>query len=283
MKCRSDVIFVAILTLLVAACTGSGTTGPDDVESRDVIDDGLEMELSDTSDGSGDVERDAVEDSGSDATDPEDVVDDSGGDGDDGDVADATLAKGDSIGMFWNTYYYLAYEENYSGADDTTVYAPGCTELTRVPSEYAEALCIEGSGKLDDGTVINYYERCSCGGACNICFSEMDPNQFPWGKGSRGNALEPLRSWAVDTDIIDHGTVLYVEEWDGVEIPAVDGLGGFTHDGCFRADDVGGGIDGMHFDFFAGTPDMRQALEQIYPTRSEFEVYVNSERCLVGG
>lgn len=188
-------------------------------------------------------------------------------------------AKGDPIGTFWTTYYYLAYEENYSGPDDTTLYGEGCTEVAQVPAGFGDAICIEGSGKLEDGTVLNYATRCTCGGPCNICWAEMDPDSFPWGQGSRGNALEPFRSWAVDTDIISHGTVLYVEEWDGVEIPEVDGIGGFTHDGCFRADDVGGGIDGMHFDFFAGTPDMWRALEQIYPTRSEFVVYENSGRC----
>ena len=193
-------------------------------------------------------------------------------------IEDPNAAKGDPLGTFWITYYYLAFEENYSGTDDTVLYGEGCTELTTVPSDYADAVCIEGSGKLEDGTVINYATSCNCGGACSICWAEMD-DRFPWGQGSRGNALEPLRSWAVDTDVISHGTVLYVEEWDGVEIPEIDGLGGFTHDGCFRADDVGGGIDGNHFDFFAGTPDMRSALEQVYPTRSEFTVYVNSERC----
>jgi 3D (Asp-Asp-Asp) domain-containing protein len=100
-----------------------------------------------------------------------------------------------------------------------------------------------------------------------------------WGKGSRNNALEPLRSWAVDTSVIPHGTVVYVEEWDGVDIPQVGELGGFTHDGCFRADDVGGGINGNHFDFFAGTPQMWQALEGIYPTRTNFTVYTDSPRC----
>ncbi|MGM0554824.1 MAG: 3D domain-containing protein, partial [Myxococcota bacterium] len=222
--------------------TSTSDTGVEDADTEDVVEDTSQADTSDS------------------------MVDGDGGD----------ASRGDPLGTFWTTYYYLAYEENYSGPDDTTLYGEGCTELAQVPAGYGDAVCIEGSGKLEDGTVINYAKRCTCGGPCNICFAVMDPNSFPWGQGSRGNALEPLRSWAVDTDIISHGTVLYVEEWDGVEIPAVDGLGGFTHDGCFRADDVGGGINGMHFDFFAGTPDMRSALEQIYPTRSEFVVYENS-------
>jgi hypothetical protein len=65
-----------------------------------------------------------------------------------------------------------------------------------------------------------------------------------------------------------------------MEIPAIDGLGGFTHDGCFRADDVGNGIDGMHIDFFAGTTSMWEALEAVFPSlEQEFAVYQNSPAC----
>ncbi len=100
----------------------------------------------------------------------------------------------------------------------------------------------------------------------------MDPDKFPWGIGSQANALEPLRSWAVGTDLIGYGTVLYVEEWDGMELPEVGELGGEAHDGCFRADDVGGAIQGIHVDIFAGSREMWQALEGIFPTRTEFVV-----------
>jgi 3D (Asp-Asp-Asp) domain-containing protein len=83
----------------------------------------------------------------------------------------------------------------------------------------------------------------------------------------------------VDNDVIAPGTLLYAEQWDGVAIPAVDGLGGFTHDGCFRADDVGGAITGHHYDFFAGTAGMWQALEDIFPTHSTFTVYTDPGKC----
>lgn len=186
--------------------------------------------------------------------------------------------KGTELGTFFNTYYYLADEAGYSGGDDTILYDHHCDPLAEVPSDFADAACIEGSARLEDGTVINYHSPCSCG-PCSFCWSEMDPNTHPWGMGSRGNALEPLRSWAVDTDVLTHGSVVYVEEWDGVDIPQIGDLGGFVHDGCFRVDDVGGGISGNHFDYFAGTPQMWQALEAIYPTRTDFAVYGDSPRC----
>ncbi|MBN1769785.1 MAG: hypothetical protein JXB32_00880 [Deltaproteobacteria bacterium] len=198
-------------------------------------------------------------------------------------VRNTATDPGTPVGSMWNTYYYFADEADYGGGDDTTLYDDSCTAIAQVPAEFSDDVCIEGSGRLEDGRVINYADTCSCGRPCPtggiICYVVLDPTRFPWGMGSRSNPLEPLRSWAVDNSFLPYGTVLYAEEWDGVAIPLVDGLGGFTHDGCFRADDVGGAIDGNHFDFFAGTADMWRELERIFPTRSDFTVYRDGERC----
>ncbi len=191
----------------------------------------------------------------------------------------APLGPGTSIGTFYNTYYYLANEADYTGAPSANLYAPDCSVIAVVSSSFANSACIEGSAILKDGRVINYHSPCACGGPCSYCWSVLDKNKFPWGKGSRNNPLEPLRSWAVDTSVITHGTILYVEEWDGLNLPAVDGLGGAPHDGCFRADDVGGGITGKHVDIFAGTKAMWRELEKIFPTRTNFTVYIDSPRC----
>jgi len=183
----------------------------------------------------------------------------------------------------WNTYYYVSREEDYSGADDTMLYDSNCNPIAEVPAAFSDDACIEGTGLLENGAVVNYASSCSCGRPCPtggiVCWAELDPSEFPWGMGSKGNALEPLRSWAVDNDFVAFGTVLYAEELDGVAIPSVDGLGGFVHDGCFRADDVGGWIQDDHFDFFAGTHDMWQALETVFPTNSSFTVYTNTPKC----
>jgi 3D (Asp-Asp-Asp) domain-containing protein len=286
------VFIVALLAATLLGCTAdpvddgerhaSADAGSEDIiRARDAAEEG---DSPGEDDGGSQLED--VDDSGPDRDGAEDT--DDGGpaleDVNDGgpdleDVApDTRPERGTDIGTFFNTYYYLADESDYSGADDTTLYDHHCDPIAEVPSDFADAACIEGSARLEDGTVINYHSPCSCG-PCSFCWSEMDPNTHPWGKGSRGNALEPLRSWAVDTNVLAHGTVVYVEEWDGVDIPQIGELGGFVHDGCFRADDVGGGINGNHFDFFAGTPAMWQALEAIYPTRTDFTVYGDSPRC----
>lgn len=197
--------------------------------------------------------------------------------------ADAELdmpgSKGTLMGSFENTYYYLAEEGAHTGEATEPLYDRECNPVATVSASFANAACIEGSARLDDGRVINYATSCSCGGPCSFCWAVMNPATHPWGMGSRGNALEPLRSWAVDIDVIPHGTSVYVEEWDGLEIPSLDGLGGFVHDGCFRADDVGGGINGNHVDIFAGSRSLWQALENIFPTRTTFNVYRDSPRC----
>ncbi len=193
------------------------------------------------------------------------------------------LPKGTYFGTMWNTYYYVPLESDYSGSV-VTIYDSDCNPIADVPDDFTQDLCIEGSGRLDDGRVVNYDGSCGCGPVCNyngrrLCYRVLDPNQYPWGAGASSNALVPLHSIAVDRNFISLGTVLYMEEWDGVTIPAVDGIGGEIHDGCFTADDVGGAINDDHFDFFSGSHDMWRALEQIYPTGSRFTVYTDSPRC----
>ncbi|MCX7959620.1 MAG: hypothetical protein N3B13_11300, partial [Deltaproteobacteria bacterium] len=102
--------------------------------------------------------------------------------------------KGDLIGTMWNTYYYLVYEKDYTGADDTTLYDSNCKPIADVPYKFSDAVCIEGSGKLSDGRVINYAKTCSCGRKCAgynyiVCYSVLDINKYPWGMGSKGNPL----------------------------------------------------------------------------------------------
>ena len=191
--------------------------------------------------------------------------------------------KGTLIDKMYITYYYLSQEKDYSGTADTKLYDKQCKVIATVPSKFSDSICIEGSGRLSDGRVLNYASTCSCGRRCPtggiICYFEVNKSKYPWGVGSKSNPLQPLRSLAVDNSLIPYGTSVYIAEWDGVKIPSVDGIGGFTHDGCFRADDVGGAIKGKHFDFFSGTKAMWKALGAIHPTRKYLTVYKNAGRC----
>ncbi|MEZ4459187.1 MAG: 3D domain-containing protein [bacterium] len=187
------------------------------------------------------------------------------------------------LGTVWNTYYYLSVESDYSGAADTTLFDSNCDAIAQVPAAYSDAACIEGSGRLKDGTVVNYASTCTCGRPCptggTVCWKALDPATKPWGEGAFSNALVPLHSIAVDKNTIPLKTVLYLPDFDGVQIPAIGGVDAFTHDGCFRADDVGGAIRDLHIDIFAGPAGMWRHLEGVFPTRTNFDAFVDVPKC----
>ena len=195
-------------------------------------------------------------------------------------------------GAFSLTYYYLVYESAFIYDSEgqelpnypvSTLKDTSCAPLASVATSFADAICVEGSGVIRDGSVLNLDNDCACGHPCpngrHVCFELLDPLAFPHGMGAMGDALEPLRSVATDTDVLDYGTVIYLPDWDGLLIPDVDGLGAFVHDGCFRAVDVGQGVDNYHLDIFAGSVGMWQALEWYVPTGSALPVYVDPGRC----
>jgi 3D (Asp-Asp-Asp) domain-containing protein len=195
-------------------------------------------------------------------------------------------SSGPAPGQMWNTYYYLVDQDEYAAGDNVTIVDIDCKPLAEVSYPFFTDLCDEGAARLSDGRLINNDRTCDCAPSCplgySVCFMVMDAEQFPWGVGSQMNPVTPLRSWAVDNEVIPFGTKLYAEQWDGVEIPNVDGLGGFTHDGCFSADDsdsISGRVKGDHYDFYAGTKAMWLALEQIMPTESWVDVEPDSARC----
>ena len=138
------------------------------------------------------------------------------------------------------------------GTPDTNVYDSGCNVLATVAAEFFASMSLEGTARLLDDRVLNYWGGCGC--ATSPCFSEVDA-EHPWGSGSMSRPLIPFRSVAVDTNLIDIGTSLYVEELDGLFMPGDPPTGGFVHDGCVVADDTGGGINGTHIDFFAALRD----------------------------
>ncbi len=193
------------------------------------------------------------------------------------------MHPGHLVGSMWISYYYLAIESDYEGPPSIPLYDRQCRLIAYVSYNFAREVCIEGSGMLLDGTRINYAGRCDCAFPCplggRICYMEIQNPEAVWGLGSRNNPLVPFRSLAVDNRVIPYGATLYMPEWDGVFIPLMDGIGGFVHDGCFRADDVGGAIRNDHFDFFSGTRSMWLLLERRFRTRSRFHVYMDAARC----
>jgi 3D (Asp-Asp-Asp) domain-containing protein len=159
------------------------------------------------------------------------------------------------MGSYFWTFYYVTEEKRYldmGDVDDTNIYertGGNCLVIDEVPARFANSLRIEGTGRLEDGRVVNYTGSCSC--PTSPCYKEVD-DQHPWGSGAQNRALVPFRSVAVDRNVVTpFGRKLYVLELDGLMMPGTPPWGGFLHDGCVSADDTGGGIDGEHLDFFA--------------------------------
>jgi 3D (Asp-Asp-Asp) domain-containing protein len=155
---------------------------------------------------------------------------------------------GDLLGAFELTYYWVAAEADFPGAADTDIFDPACRILATVPEAFARSLSIEGTGRLNDGRLLNYDGACGC--PYSPCFFVVDADH-PWGVGVQDRALVPFRSVAVDPQVIAFGDRLYALEIDGLMMPGDPPWGGFVHDGCLVADDTGGAIVGRHIDFFA--------------------------------
>lgn len=192
-------------------------------------------------------------------------------------------AGGTPLGTLWNTFYYLSLEDPGDAAD-TPIYDSSCNEIARVSNRFHDSVCIEGSGRLRDGTVINYASTCTsscpsadrCGSnSYRVCYRALDPERFPWGMGARSNPLEPNVSIAVDPSFIPLGRWIYVEELDGIVPPGET----TPHDGCLRADDTGGAIDGNHIDIFVGPQTSWSPWEALLPTRSTLHAYLDHPSC----
>lgn len=142
------------------------------------------------------------------------------------------------------SFYWLAYESEYANLPhDTEIYTRQGYYLGRYPSAFVYELKLEGTGVLNDGRVINYDGECNYG--MGTCFRSLDLAQHPLGTGVQGRPLVPFRSVAVDPRFIPIGATLYVPELVGIEMPD-----GTKHDGCLRADDMGGAIKEHKLDFF---------------------------------
>ncbi len=162
--------------------------------------------------------------------------------------SDAALPPpGPTLGSFQLTYYWVTTEEEYTGTKDTKLYDKSCKLLATVTAKFAASLKLEGTGRLTDGTILNYSGSCSC--PTSPCYLVADA-QHPWGYGVQNKALVPFRSFAVDKAVIPYGSKVYVPELDGVMVPGDTPWGSFLHDGCFSADDTGGAIIGKHIDWF---------------------------------
>ena len=175
------------------------------------------------------------------------------------------------LGHFKITYYYVVHQDDYKkDNNDTPLYGPKGEVLATVPEAFACALGMEGSGILSDGRLLNYFgdesicpavTDCAGGGfPSKRCYKLLNRGLYPFGQGVKSRALRPFLSVAVDPGVIPYGSVLYLEQLDGVMMPD-----GTVHSGCVRADDTGHGVEGLHLDYFVAKESFWRQLDPRLP------------------
>jgi 3D (Asp-Asp-Asp) domain-containing protein len=188
---------------------------------------------------------------------------------------------GTELGMFRNTYYNFPHQLDYRGPS-VSLFDAQCHALAQVPRAFHDTLCVQGSGSLASGRTVSFARRdCECARLCprsgqKICFAELDPATFPWGRGAAGTPIEPLRSVAVDVAVIPLGTPLFIPEFVGLPL---DTRGAGSHDGCFIAEDRGIKVVGQHVDVFTGRVAMTKVWDARVPTNQGVTVFIDSPRC----
>lgn len=140
------------------------------------------------------------------------------------------------------TLYHIAAQKC---PDPGQVALPRCGggSIAMVSHVFQKSAAMQGSAKLCDGRVVGVQK------VKPLCFVVVGA-EFPWGITASGRPATPFRSIAVDPKTFAMGRWYYVPELDGLELPAP--AAGKKHDGCVRADDVGGAVKGDMVDFFVG-------------------------------
>ncbi len=184
--------------------------------------------------------------------------------------------------LYRNTYYDFPSET--AGAKDATIFDAACAPITKVTTAFHDRVCVQGSGRLEDGATVSFAKRdCACAAICprtgqKLCFERLDPKRFPSGRGATGKPITPLYTVAVDSSVIPLGTRLFVPELVG--LPRPDGT---KHDGCFLAEDRGLKIVGRQIDFFTGDPTNTARWNAIVPSNRGVHAVKDDPRCRAGG
>lgn len=172
---------------------------------------------------------------------------------------------GQRMGSYALTYYWIAHEKKRRGKRNMRIYDTRCKPIARVSRDFAARLSREGTGKLEDGRVLNVAGPCACD--YSPCFFHVTDEKSRFGVGVLERPLSPFRSVAVDPSYVTIGKRLYIPELDGLPMPGPPPWGGFVHDGCVVADDRGGAVQGQQIDFFM----VRRVYYQAFHRRHRFK------------
>jgi two-component system sensor histidine kinase HydH len=192
---------------------------------------------------------------------------------------DGAAGPATKIETFRNTYYDFPSDAGGRGPT-RQLFDASCRPIRTVSQTFHDSLCVQGSGRLVTGETVSFAKRdCSCASICprtdqKICFEMLDRDKFPFGRGAAGRAITPLKTVAVDSEVIPLGTVLYIPEYHGLRMPD-----GQPHDGCFLAEDRGLKVRGKHIDVFTGSPQVTKSWNKAVPTGQGVRVIAGASRC----
>lgn len=136
------------------------------------------------------------------------------------------------------SFYNIAKETDQETGADTVVLDKTGKPLATVKASFYKRLALEGTGRLLDGRLLNYWDK---------LYGTMRFSEVPFPTGARAARIYPFKSVAIDRATIPMGSRLYIPITKGIKLPD-----GTTHDGFWRADDTGSAIKGNRIDLFTG-------------------------------
>jgi len=167
------------------------------------------------------------------------------------------------------TFYWLIDESSprYEGKRDSVLLDARGRVIARTHPRFRRDLVMEGGGRLLDGRTVMFHKRINGENRFRVSRSK-------YGIDSRGCALQPWRTVAVDPRFVRLGSTVYIPQLKGAVLPD-----GTIHDGMFMANDRGH-FRGAHVDIFVGSgpKGSRPFARKGYGSRSHVTVYVTNER-----
>jgi 3D (Asp-Asp-Asp) domain-containing protein len=145
------------------------------------------------------------------------------------------LRKGQYLGKFKATFYWMVEEEAYTGRRSVPLYTTQGRLIGHFTPQFVSDFRMESCALLRDGRIISYMKKAN---RCEIVDAPL---------GINGYTLTELRSVAVDPNAIPVGSMLYIPDAD--EMPLTDGR---YHSGLFQAHDIGSAIKGDRIDVYLG-------------------------------
>ncbi len=101
--------------------------------------------------------------------------------------------------LYRNTYYDFPSET--AGTKDATIFDAACAPITKVTTAFHDRVCVQGSGRLEDGATVSFAKRdCACAAICprtgqKLCFERLDPKRFPAGAARRASRSRRSTRW----------------------------------------------------------------------------------------